>query len=130
MSTTPNTSQEFASIVGCELQLPGEAEHQRPLALSRTLQFVETVASIRDGTWQPKIERKSAEEYTRAGELLLATKSYRKDLKSVWEPHTTALYKAHRDATGQFNIADKPAELIEKALTNAREQWRQAAEQA
>lgn len=129
MSTNPVTEHNFPGILP-EVQAPDAEAQKRSQALVKVEHFIANIATIDGGKAVLKVTVKTADEYHKAGELLLAVKSYRKDLDSVWRPEIDRRFKAHREATTEFNRGDKPAQMVESALSMAMQQFQRDAEEA
>jgi hypothetical protein len=101
------------------------------MAIMRALTFCESVAVIRDGRMvELKVKVSTPDEYERAGQLLLTTKSYMKDMESAWRPELDRRFRFHREGTAELNKGLQPAEAIERALSVAITQFQREAERA
>jgi hypothetical protein len=130
MATTPAETNQLTTVpTSPEIQTPEEAERKRSMALARTQQFLDSVAEIQNGkVIKLKIAVTTAEEYARAGELLIRVKDYRDDLEATFRPELTRRFNFHRELSAKFNSGDTPAEQIQKLLGNARNQFKEEAE--
>jgi hypothetical protein len=129
MSTVPAETQLTTVPAAPEIQSPDAGEIKRSMALARTTQFLESVAEIQNGkVVKLKIAVTTADEYARAGELLIRVKDYRDDLETTFRPELTRRFNFHRELSAKFNSGDTPAEQVQKLLGNARNQFKEEAE--
>jgi hypothetical protein len=131
MSTVPAETNLTTVPAAPEIQSPDAGEIKRSMALARTTQFLESVAEIQNGkVVKLKITVTTADEYARAGELLIRVKDYRDDLEATFRPELTRRFNFHRELSAKFNSGDTPAEQVQKLLGNARNRFKEEAEKA
>lgn len=131
MSTVPTETTLTTVPAPPDIQTPEDAERKRSMALARTQQFLDSVAEIQNGkVVKLKIAVTTADEYARAGELLIRVKDYRDDLEATFRPELTRRFNFHRELSAKFNSGDDPAEQIQKLLGNARNRFKEEAEKA
>jgi hypothetical protein len=128
MATTPTTESNLATVP--QIQPPDAEAQRRSMALVRTQQFLDSITEIKNGSITLKLAIVNADDYQRAGNLLLTVKSYRKDFDAAWRPEMDRRFEAHRELTTPFNKVDKSAKLIEDMLAVAVNKFRADAERA
>lgn len=130
MATNPVTETNLATVPPApEIQSPEEGERKRNMALARTMQFLSSIAEIKDGkVIKLNTTVDSNDTYARAGELLVTVKDYRSDLETCFRPELTRRFNFHRELSQKFNSGDNPAEAVQKLLNDARTQYKAEAE--